>query len=164
MPLKKHNVVRKVIPIKEGSVIQTPAGQPMTLFDSAMLPAVTLNVEQFAFPKSFVVKKASRIAEYKKDPETGWDLKDSSGVKTKTGRYFVSLQLADGEVAQDLVDKGASLDSLKTINCVITKDIPLQKFEPDSTLLKLVKPVVMLGFGGRQVDRLVLKAEDCEMV
>ena len=91
-------------------------------------------------------------------------MKDNAGNKSKTGTFSVRLDVADGDAAQNLVDSGLGLTGLSTIQVTINKDIPIQKFEPDSTLLKLVKPVVMLGFGGQQADRILLVAEDCEFV
>lgn len=164
MPLKRNNIERKSAVVEEGSPIRTPEGKLMSLFKPAMLPLVTLNTRQFIFPKSFLVTDAKRVPEYLKNPETGWDLKDDQGNKTQTGKYFVRLQVTDGDVAQDLVDKGLDLSSLSSIQCTIQKDIPLQSFEPNSTLIKLVKPVVMLGFGGQQADRILLVADDCELV
>lgn len=164
MPLKRNNVQRKSAKVVEGKTLQTPDGQLMSLFDSAMLPSITLNVEQFAFPETFLVRNARRVNEYEKNPKTGWDLKDANGTKKATGKYDVALELADGELAQKIVDSGSDLDGLKTIQCTIKKDIPLQNFEADSTLVKLKKVVVKLGFGGQQVDRIVLEAEDCELV
>lgn len=164
MPLKRNDVQRTSAKVSEGVTLQTPDGQLMSLFDTAMLPAVTLNIEQFAFPESFLVRDARRTSVYEKNPKTGWDLRDSSGNKKPTGKYYVTLQLADGHLAQQVVDSGSDLDGLKTIQCTIKKDIPLQTFEIDSTLLKLKNVVVKLGFGGRQVDRIVLEADDCELV
>lgn len=164
MPLKKRTVKRTSTVVDEGEALQTPDKQLMSLFKTAMLPAVTLNVKQFAFPKTFLVTDVRRINEYEKNPETGWDLKDNQGNKKPTGKHFVSLQLADGDAAQKLVDAGLSLDGLTTIQCTIKKDMPVQDFEPNSTLVKLKKVVVMLGFGGQQADRLILEAEDCELV
>lgn len=164
MPLKKSNTKRTSAKIVEGSPIQSPTGEIMSLFKPAMIPAVTLNTEQFAFPNTFLVREKRRVPIYEKNPETGWDLKDDNGNKTATGEFAVRLQLADGDAAQQLVDAGLNLDGLTTVDCEIMKDIPLQKFEPDSTLIKLVKPVIMLGYGGQNVDRIILKAEDCELV
>lgn len=164
MPLKKSNgKTLEVIDVDEGNVIQTPDKQPMSLFDSAMLPAITLNVKQFAFPKMFLVRDAKRVAVFKKNPETGWDLKDENGNKTKTGEFEVRLELADAGLAQTIADRGQSLDGLKTIQCTVSQDIPLQKFEIDSTFVKLHGVNVMLGFGGRNVDRIVLRANSCEL-
>ncbi|OYR96242.1 hypothetical protein [Lactobacillus taiwanensis] len=164
MPLKKSQTKLKSAKVVEGSPIQTPDGGLMSLFKSAKLPAVTLNVEQFAFPETFLVTDARRIQAYKKNPETGWDLKDESGNKIPTGSFYIQLTLSDGDAAQQLVNSGLGLDGLTTIMCTVKKDIPLQKFVPNETLLKLVKPVVMLGFGGQQADRILLVAEDCEEV
>lgn len=164
MPLKRTNVKRQVVKVEEGNPLQTPDNQVMSLFSKAMLPAVTLNVEQFGFPKSFVVMSVERIDEVKRNPVTGWALKDSGGSKIKTGNHFMRLMLADGDLAQEVLDHNGTLDALKQIQCTITKDIPIQKFEPQVSLVKLVKPVVMLGFGGQNVDRIVLQAEDCELV
>lgn len=164
MPLKRREVKRQVVKIEEGNALQTPDNKPMSLFKSAMLPAITLNTEQFVFPKSFLVVQADRVAEYKKNKETGWDLKDSNGNKIKTGNFNVRLQLSDGDAAQKLVDAGLELDGLSTIQCTVKADKPLQNFVPNESLVKLIKPVVMLGFGGQQADRIILVAEDCELV
>lgn len=165
MPLKKKNSDKdlKVIDVDEGNVIQTVDKQPMSLFDTAKLPLVTLNVKQFAFPEMFLVRDVKRIPVYEKNPETGWDLKDSNGNKTKTGEFYVRLELADADLAQTIVDKGQSLDGLKTIRCTVEQDIPLQQFEIDSTFVKLHGVNVMLGFGSRTVDRIVLRADSCEL-
>lgn len=163
MPLKKSEVKMTTAKVVEGNPVRSEG--LMSLFSPAKLPLVTLNVEQFAFPKTFlVVEPAQRRAVYVKNPETGWDLKDSNGNKTKTGKYCVQLKLASGDVAQTLVDQGLALDGLTTVDCFIDDDLPVQEFEPKSTLVKLVKPVVMLGFGGQSADRIILRAEGCELV
>ena len=163
MPLKKNSKKRTSAQVIEGKALQSPDGELMSLFKPAMLPAVTLNTEQFAFPETFLVRNFSRSDAYKKNVETGWDEK-VSGQKIKTGEHVIKLELSDGDAAQQLVNQGFDLDGLSIVRCVITKDIPLQKFENNSTLIKLIKPVVMLGFGGQTTDQLILKAEDCELV
>ena len=157
MPLKRKNVDLKSAKVDKGNPIQSPNNKLMSLFDKAKLPIITLNVEQFAFPETFLVVEASRIPVYEKNEETGWD-------KTKTGEYNVRLQVVDGDAAQKLVDAGLNVAGLSSIKLTITKDIPLQQFEPNSTLIKLKKVNVMLGFGGQQSDQIVLVAEDCELV
>lgn len=164
MPLKRKNVDLKSAKVDEGNPIQSPNNKLMSLFDKAKLPIITLNVEQFAFPETFLVVEASRVPVYEKNEETGWDKKDANGNKTKTGEYNVRLQVVDGDAAQKLVDAGLNVAGLSSIKLTITKDIPLQQFEPNSTLIKLKKVNVMLGFGGQQSDQIVLVAEDCELV
>lgn len=164
MPLKKKSTKLTSAKVVEGNPIQTPDNGLMSLFKPAMLPAVTLNAEQFAFPETFLVMGSKRIENYEKNPATGWDLKDEHGNKTGLGTYSVRLTLADGDAAQKLVDAGLMLDGLTSITAILKKDVPLQKFVPGETLIKLVKPVVMLGFGGQQADRIELVAEDYKEV
>lgn len=165
MPLKKSKDIKLVsAKVVEGDPIQTPDKGLMSLFKPAMLPAVTLNVAQYAFPETFLVMDSHRIQEFEKNPNTGWDLKDSQGHKQPTGAYSVKLELTDGDAAQRLVDAGMAIDGLTAITAIIKKDIPLQTFVPGETLIKLVKPVIMLGFGGQQPDRIQLVAEDVKEV
>lgn len=165
MPLKVNKKVVRVNPnpVKEGNLVQT-GGSVMSLFESAKIPFLTLQANQFKWPKTLLVVKADRIPEYIKNEETGWDLKDSQGNKTKTGNYFVRLDVADGDNAQMIVDGGGVIDGLTSVECVIHKDIPLQNFVINETLIELVKPNVMLGFGGQSANRIKLIAEDYKEV
>lgn len=164
MPLKKSQASKTVKAYSgdEGSHLKLDV--PMSLFDQAKLPAVTLHADQFVFPKNFAVVDAKRVKEFEINQETGWALKDSSGNKKPTGNYFVKLMLVDGVLAQQAIDSGSSLSGLSTVQCTVHKDIPLQNFVPNETLVELIKPNVMLGFGGQQADRIVLVAEDCKEV
>ena len=74
------------------------------------------------------------------------------------------LQVSDGDLAQLAVDNGTSFDGLNELQVTIKKDIPLQKFVPNESLVKLIKPSIMLGYGGNQADRIILLADDCEFV
>lgn len=167
MPLKqnKKNLTANPNPVTEGAIIQTPEGKPMSLFSPAMLPAVTLNANQFAWPKTLLVMApAKRMDINEVNPQTGWDAKDSSGNKIKTGQFKVRLTVANGDLAQLAVDNGEGLDSLSTLQCDIMKDVPTQTFVPFETLIELVEPVVMLGFGGQSADRIILRAASYKAV
>lgn len=166
MPLKKSNAKKRTsAKVTEGKTLQTPDGNLMSLFTPAMLPAITLNIEQFAFPENFLVRKVDRKVEYERDPQTGWDWRDASGNKKMLNAHYVDLLLASGTAAQKMADEGETdFSTLNTVECKIMKDIPLQEFEVDTTLIKLVNPVVMLNYGGSSVNRLVLVAEDCKLV
>lgn len=164
MPLNRKNVNLKSAKVNKGNPIQSPDGKLMSLFEKAKLPAITLNVEQFAFPETFLVVDCSRVDVYEKNEETGWDKKDANGNKTKTGEHNVRLQVVDGDAAQKLVDSGLGITGLSSIKLTITKDIPLQEFEINSTLIKPKKVNVMLAYGGMQSDQIVLVAEDCEFI
>lgn len=164
MPLNRKNVALKSAKVNKGNPVQSPDGKLMSLFEKAKLPAITLNVEQFAFPETFLVVDCSRVDVYEKNEETGWDKKDANGNKTKTGEHNVRLQVVDGDAAQKLVDSGLGITGLSSIKLTITKDIPLQEFEINSTLIKPKKVNVMLAYGGMQSDQIVLVAEDCEFV
>jgi len=163
MPLNRKNINLKSAEVDKGNPVQSPDGKLMSLFDKAKLPAITLNVEQFAFPETFLVVEASRVPVYAKNEETGWDKKDANGNKTKTGEYNIRLQVVDGDAAQKLVDAGLNITGLSSIKLTITKDLPLQEFEINSTLVRPKKVNVMLGYGGMQSDQIVLVAEDCEI-
>lgn len=166
MPLKKRSkkLTANSHPVSEGPIIQTPDGSPMSLFDKAKLPMLTLQGNQFNWPSSLVVMSAKRVPVYEINPDTGWKLKDDSGNGVTTGQFEIRLRVADGDLAQDAVDRGNSLDGLNQIQCTIKKDVPVEKFVPEETLIELVKPNVMLGYGGNQVDRIVLVAEDYKEV
>ena len=168
MPLKKKNVKIKSVTVEEGNPLQDE--ELMSLFSGqrAKLPLLTLNVEQFAWPESFVVRYVKRVEEKETDFKTGWNKKDSSGNYITTGKFNVQLRLADGTAAQTLLDAGQDIQSLPVISCLVKADVPLEKFEEDSTLVKLVKPVVMLGLSveGKQGkwDHIKLVCEDLEFV
>ena len=166
MPLKKS--VKKLLknshPVEEGAIIQTVTKEPMSLFEKALMPVVTLNANQFNWPESLLVVGAKRVPVYEKNAQTGWDLKDGDGHKKSTGDYVVRLSVVNGDTAQMLVNAGQLIEGLSELQCTINKDVPLQKFVLGSTLIKLVKPNVMLGFGGQNVDRIVLIADDYEEV
>lgn len=166
MPLKKRIKVVKKNPnqITDDVIIRTPDGGVMNLFDSAKLPMVTLSVNQFKWPNSFLVREAKRVKEFKVNPDTGWNLKTENGARVETGNFNVRLQVSDGDLAQLAVDNGTSFDGLTQLQVTIKKDIPLQKFVPDESLIKLVGPSIMLGYGGDQADRIILVANDCEFV
>lgn len=163
MPLKKSNAKMATVKIDEGNALRDDS--IMSLFAPAKIPLLTLNTEQFAWPKTFlVVEPATRKPIYVKNPKTGWDLKDDNDKRTETGKFCVHVKLANGDIAQTLVDQGISLEGLTAVDCIIDDDIPVQTFEPQSTLLKLVKPTVTLGFGGFTVDRIIIHAEGVELV
>lgn len=166
MPLKKHVVAFKKNrhPVEDGVIVRTPSGSVMNLFDKAKLPMVTLEPNQFDWPSSLLVRKVDRVKDYKINPDTGWRQKNNNGDYVESGGFNVRLSVSDGDLAQLAIDNGNPIDGLSTIQVTIKKDIPLQKFVPDETLIKLVKPSVMLGFGGQQADRILLVADDCEMV
>lgn len=166
MPLKKRTVklTKNPNPVVEGSIIKTPSGVPMSLFEPAKLPMVTLQANQFTWPKNLVVMEAKRVEERIVNPETGWFLKDENGDYETDGNYNIRLQVADGELAQAALDRGSTLDGLNTLQCTIKKDIPIQKFVPQETLIELVNPNVMLGYGGSAADRLILVADDYKEV
>lgn len=167
MPLKKSSklLTKNPNPVKEqGNVVQTADGHLLSLTGTVPLPAITLNTEQFYWPESFVVMGASRVDLYKKDPKTGWNLKNENGDKIKTGQKGVRLMLADTGLAQSTIDRGGDLDGLPQIQCDFEEDFPLQDFKPQETTIKLKKPVLMLGYGGQAVDRLVIKAEGYDLV
>ena len=83
MPLKKRIKIIKENPnqITDDVIIRTPDGGVMNLFDSAKLPMVTLSVNQFKWPTSFLVREAKRVKEYQINPDTGWNLKSDNGAK-----------------------------------------------------------------------------------
>lgn len=166
MPLKKRTIklTKNPNPVNEGSIIKTPSGEPMSLFERAKLPMVTLQANQFTWPKSLVVMEAKRVEERVVNPETGWNVKDENGDYETDGNYNIRLQVADGELAQAAIDRGSTLDGLNTLQCTIKKDIPIQKFVPQETLIELVNPNVMLGFGGSAADRILLVADDYKEV
>lgn len=166
MPLKKRVKIDKTNPnmVNDEVILRTPNDSVMNLFDSAKLPMVTLNANQFKWPSSFLVRGAKRVKEYQVNPDTGWNLKNDNGDKVETGNYNVRLQVSDGDLAQLAVDNGTSFDGLNELQVTIKKDIPLQKFVPNESLVKLVKPSIMLGYGGNQADRIILLADDCEFV
>lgn len=166
MPLKKSTkkLTANLNPVEEGSIIQTPDETPMSLFESALMPAITLHANQFNWPKTLLVTDVRRVALNEKNLKTGWDLKDANGNKKPTGEFVTRLTVANGDTAQMLVDMGQPVDGLSELQCTIMKDIPVQTFTAGETLIELVKPNVMLGFGGNNVDRIVLVAEDYKEV
>lgn len=166
MPLKKQDskLTENPHPVAEGPIIRTINGSPMSLFSPAKMPMVTLHANQFEWPSTMLVVKADRVPVYEMNAETGWGAKNSSGDKIKTGEFQVRLQLVNGDIAQMMANSGQSFDGLSQIQCTLSSDIPVQKFVPNETLIKLVKPNVMLGFGGNNVDRIVLVAEGYEEV
>lgn len=165
MPLKLNRKKLSSAKIDAGNPVQTPDGSLMSIFQSAKLPMVTLSPQQFSFPETFLVTSAKRVDSGIINPDTGWAKRDNNKNKIKSGRFIVRLQVSNGDEAQKLVDAGMNIDGLSTIQLTIDKDIPLQKFKINETLVKPVGLVVMLGMGQFQnVDRLVLKARDCELV
>lgn len=167
MPLKKSGskLTKNPNPVKQqGNVIQTADGHLLSLTAPVPLPVVTLNTEQFYWPECFVVMVASRVDLYQKDSQTGWNVKDSNGNKIKTGKKGVRLTLADAGLAQSTLDRGGNIDGLPAIQCDIDEDLPLQDFKPEETTITLTKPVLMLAYGGQDVNRLVIKAEGYEIV
>lgn len=164
MPLKRKEIKQKEVKINEGSVLQTPDKTKMSLFEKAKLPLVTLNAKQFQFPETFLVMDAKRVKLPEINPETGWNLKSEAGQTIYSEDYGIQLHVADGDAAQTLVDSGLPLTGLSTLQLTIIKDIPIQSFEPESTLLKPKGLVVMLGFGGQSADRIILKCDDVELV
>lgn len=166
MPLKRssNKSIKNLNPVDEGSIIRTPDSTPMSLFELALMPAVTLHANQFAWPKTLLVTDVRRVALNEKNPKTGWDLKDSNGNKKPTGEFVTRLTVVNGDTEQVLVDMGQPVDGLSELQCTIAKDVPVQKFVIGETLIELVKPNVMLGFGGNKVDRIVLVAEDYKEV
>lgn len=166
MPLKKvKNTQIKTVKVDEGNPIRTPDGSLMSLYEKAKLPMVTLNVEQFGFPETFLVRSFKRVQDAEINPDTGWD-KKVDGKKVYKSTYSIALTLSDGDVAQTLAEQGQSLVGLSTVKCIIEKDIPLQTFAEDETLLKLIHPVVMLTFNsdGQDVTKIVIHAEDAKEV
>lgn len=166
MPLKKRvKIVKKnPNPVTDAVDVRTPDGSVMNLFDSAKLPLVTLSPNQFKWPSTLLVRDVKRVKEYKVNPQTGWSLKDERGNRVETGNFNIRLQVCDGDLAQLAVDNGDSFDGLTQLQLTIRKDIPIQKFEPDVSLLKLIRPSIMLGYGGQQADRIILVADDCEFI
>lgn len=167
MPLKKpgNKLTKNPNPVKEqGNVVQTADGHLLSLTSMVPLPAVTLNTEQFYWPDCFVVMTASRVDLYKKNPKTGWNEKTDNGDKIKIGKKGIRLMLADAGLAQSTLDRGGDLDGLSQIQCDIDEDLPLQDFKPEETTITLKKPVLMLAYGGQDVNRLVIKAEGYEIV
>lgn len=162
MPLKRKSVKAKEGKVDAGDALQ--AEKRMSLFEKAKLPLITLNSEQFHFPETFLIMEAKRIELPKINPETGWALKNASGEKVHSGNYGLQCKVVDGDAAQGLVDLGQSIAGLSTLTLTIEKDVPMQEIEPESTLVKPKKLVVMLGFGGQNVDRIVLKCKDVELV
>lgn len=167
MPLKKsgNKLTKNPNPVKEqGNVIQTADGHLLSLTAPVPLPVVTLNTEQFYWPDCFVVMSASRVDLYEKNRKTGWNKKTDDGNKIKTGEKGVRLMLADAGLAQSALDRGNDLDGLSQIQCDFDSDLPMQDFKPEETTIKLKKPVLMLAYGGQDVNRLVIKAEGYEIV
>lgn len=166
MPLKKstNKITKNLNQVDEGVIIRTPDETPMSLFEPALMPAITLHANQFNWPKSLLVTGVRRVAVNEKNPKTGWDVKDDNGNKKQTGEFVTRLTVVNGDTAQVLVDMGQPVDGLSELQCTIAKDVPVQKFVLGETLIKLVKPNVMLGFGGNTVDRIVLVADDYEEV
>lgn len=166
MPLKKvKNTQIKTAKVEEGNPIRTPDGSLMSLYEKVKLPMVTLNIEQFGFPETFLVRSFQRVQKAEVNPDTGWD-KKVNGNKVFTSTYVIALTLSDGDVAQTLASQGQSLVGLSTVKCIVEKDIPLQTFREDETLLKLIHPVVMLTFNpdGQEPSKIVIHAEDAKEV
>lgn len=166
MPLKKRVSVVKENPnrVEDEVIVRTPNGGVMNLFEKAKLPMVTLSANQFKWPSTFLVREVKRVKEYQINADTGWNLKNENGDKIETGNFNMRLQVSDGDLAQLAVDNGTSFDGLTQVQVTIKKDIPVQKFVPDESLIKLVKPSIMLGYGGSQADRIIILADDCEFV
>lgn len=108
------------------------------------MPLVKLDVNQFNWPETFLVRSAKRVDEKVINPKTGWSKKDDQGNPVKTGRHNIQLELYDGDLVQKLAAQGISFENLPVVKCLVKEDIPLEKLEDGLTLVKLVEPVVML--------------------
>lgn len=141
----------------------------LSLFSGTRLqmPLVKLDVSQFKWPETFLVRSAKRVDEKVINPETGWYQKDDQGNYIKTGRHNVQIELYDGDLVQKLVDQGISFENLPVVKCLVKEDIPLEKLEDGLTLVKLVNPVVMLDISsqgsGLKFDHIKLVCESLEL-
>lgn len=145
MPLKKKKLQIKSAKIEEGSALQDEKLMSLFSGNKVKIPLLTLNTEQFAWPESFLVRYAKRVEEKVIDYRTGWNKKNSNKEYETTGNFNIQLSLSDGELAQLLADEGQDFTGLPVVQCLVKEDIPIEKFEAGSSLVKLVKPVVMLG-------------------
>lgn len=141
----------------------------LSLFSGTRLkmPLVKLDVDQFKWPETFLVRSAKRVDEKAINPETGWSQKDDQGNYVKTGRHNVQLELYDGDMVQKLAAEGISFENLPVVKCLVKEDIPLEKLEDGLTLVKLVEPVVMLGVSsqgsGLKFDHIKLECKSLEL-
>ena len=141
------------------------SNRKMSLFSETNLkmPLVTLNSDQFEWPETFLVRSAKRVDEKIIDYETGWGKKDDKGKYITTGEHNVQLTLSDGDEAQEMAYAGKNFKNLPIVSCIVKNDIPLDQFEIDRTLVKLVHPVVMLGVSwGYKWDHIKLVCDDVE--
>lgn len=143
--------------------------EKLSLFSGTRLkmPLVKLDVDQFKWPETFLVRKAKRVEEKVINPETGWYQKDDQRNYVTTGNHNVQLELCDGDLAQKLAADGASFEDLPVIKCLVKEDIPLEKLEDGLTLVKLVDRVVMLDIsqkgGGLIFDHIKLECKSLEL-
>lgn len=160
---KLEEIRTKSAKIEEGNPLRDKKLMSLFAGEQTKIPLLTLNAEQFAWPETFLVRSAKRVDEKVIDYETGWSKKGTNGKYFTTGNHNVQLILSDGDTAQTIANMGQNIIGLPTIKCLVEKDIPIEKFEENASLIKLVHPVVMLGVSwGYKWNHIKLVCEDVE--